>query len=113
MKSMSISKCVISSLCLVLATCVIGYQSASAQDKAASAHNDSRKMQTQVVSGQKIKVEGTILKRENDSFILRETTGNEMTVRFSGSTKVEERKGNPFRGAKKYSTGQLTRGLFV
>jgi len=113
MKSMSISKCVISSLCLVLATCVIGYQSASAQDKSASTHNDSRKMQTQVVSGQKIKVQGTILKRENDSFILRETNGNDMTVRLNGSTKIEERKGNPFRGARKYSQTELSRGLFV
>src|SRR5215470_14586507 len=113
MKSMSISKCVVSSLCLVLGTWVMGYQSASAQDKTASAHSDSRKMQTQVVSGQKIKVQGTILKRDNDSFILRETSGQDMTVRVNGSTKIEEKKGNPFRGARKYAPTELSRGLFV
>jgi len=113
MKSVSISKSVVSSLVLALGITVAGYQSAIAQDKNPSAHSDSRKMQTQVVSGQKIKVAGTILKRENDGFILRETTGSEMAVRVNGSTKVEEKKGNPFRGARKYTQAELTRGLFV
>jgi outer membrane protein OmpA-like peptidoglycan-associated protein len=36
-----------------------------------------------------------------------------MTVRMSGSTKIEEKKGNPFRGAKKYVPEQVNRGLFV
>jgi outer membrane protein OmpA-like peptidoglycan-associated protein len=70
-------------------------------------------MQTQVVSGQKMKVEGTVLKKDNDSFILRETSGSELTVHMAGNTKIEERKGNPFRGAKKYAQNQVTRGLFV
>jgi outer membrane protein OmpA-like peptidoglycan-associated protein len=70
-------------------------------------------MQTQVASGQKLKVEGTVLKKDNNSFILRETTGSELTVHMAGNTKIEERKGNPFRGAKKYSPNDITRGLFV
>jgi outer membrane protein OmpA-like peptidoglycan-associated protein len=90
----------------------MAYQN-GAQDKNQSARSDSRKMQTQVASGQKIRVQGTILKRDNDGFILRETAGNEMKVRLNGATKVEERKGNPFRGARKYSPNDLSRGLFV
>jgi len=82
-------------------------------DKSSGARNDSRKMQTQVATGQKIKVEGTVLKRDSNGFILRETTGAEMSVHMTGSTKIEEKKGNPFRGARKYSQDQVTRGLFV
>jgi outer membrane protein OmpA-like peptidoglycan-associated protein len=112
MKSMS-PKCLVASLCLALTTSVMAYQGGSAQDKSQSARSDSRKMQTQVVSGQRMKVEGTILKKENNSFILRETSGSELTVNLAGNTKIEEKKGNPFRGARKYSPNEVTRGLFV
>jgi outer membrane protein OmpA-like peptidoglycan-associated protein len=44
---------------------------------------------------------------------LRDTTGSELNVQLTGNTKVEEKKSNPFRGAKKYSTDQVIRGLFV
>jgi outer membrane protein OmpA-like peptidoglycan-associated protein len=113
MKSMSISKCLVASLCLAVTTSVMAYQDSSAQDKGQGARSDSRKMQTQVVTGQKMKVQGTVLKRDNNGFILRDTTGSEMAVHMTGTTKIEEKKGNPFRGAKKYSTDQVTRGLFV
>ena len=112
MKSM-LPKCLVASLFLVLTTSVLAQQGGSAQDKGQGARSDSRRMQTQVASGQRIKVEGTVLKRENDSFILRETSGSEMTVRMTGSTRIEEKKGNPFRGAKKYVPEQVNRGLFV
>jgi outer membrane protein OmpA-like peptidoglycan-associated protein len=80
---------------------------------AQNGQGDSRRVQTQVASGQKMKVQGVILKRENNSFTMRDTTGSELTVQLTGNTKVEEKKGNPFRGAKKYSTDQVIRGLFV
>src|SRR5207302_516463 len=66
---------------------------------------------SQVMSGQKQKIKGVIVKREADSFILRDMSGMETTVALTNSTKVEERKGNPFRGAKNYATTQLMRGL--
>src|SRR5712692_793563 len=113
MKNMSISKCFVATLFLALTTSVMAYQNAGALDKGQGARGDSRKMQTQVVTGQKMKVQGTVLKRDNTSIILRDTTGSEMTVHMTGTTKVEEKKGNPFRGAKKYSTDQVTRGLYV
>lgn len=108
MKKVSISKALAAVLFLALAT-----TAAAAQDKSQSAANDSRRMQTRVASGQKMKVQGTILKRENNSFILRDTTGSELTVQIAGNTKVEEKKGNPFRGAKKYSQDQVIRGLYA
>jgi len=111
MDSRLISRCLVASICLALGPSVMAYQSASAQDQ--GPRSDSREVQTQVVSGQKMKVQGTVLKRDNDSFILRETSGFEMAVHMTSNTRIEEKKGNPFRGAKKYSPDQVTRGLFV
>lgn len=93
-------------MCLTLTGSVMAYQNGSTP-------SDSRMMQTKVASGQKMKVQGVILKRENDSFIVRDTTGSEVSVQLAPTTKVEEKKGNPFRGAKKYTTAQVIRGLFV
>ncbi|MBI3649552.1 MAG: OmpA family protein [Acidobacteria bacterium] len=78
-----------------------------------STPNDSRRMQTQVASGQKMKVQGTVITRDANSFTLRDTAGAEMTVQLTGSTKIEEKKSNPFRGSKKYTADQVIRGLFV
>jgi len=113
MKKVTNSTYLIALLCLTLCAPVLAYQSGNAQDKNMNAPSDSRKMQSQIVSGQKMKVEGTILKRDNNSFILRDTSGAELTVNVGGNAKIEEKKGNPFRGAKKYTAADLTRGLFV
>ena len=113
MKKMSILNLLVLSLCLTFATSVMAYQNGSAQDKTQSAQNDSRKMQVQAASGQKVKVQGTIIKRDNDTFVLRDTTGSEVTVQLAGNTKVEEKKSNPFRGGKKYTSQDVIRGLFV
>lgn len=107
MKKLPIVQSLVMALCLTLAG------SALAQDNSGQNPTDSRRMQAQVASGQKMKVEGVILKRENDMITVRDTTGAEMSVQLAANTKVEEKKSNPFRGAKKYSTSQVIRGLFV
>jgi OmpA-OmpF porin, OOP family len=109
MKKVSFLKSLIVLMALTLTSSVM----ASAQDKSQGADSDSRKMQAKVASGQKMKVQGVILKRENNNFVLRDTTGSEVNVQITSNTKVEEKKGNPFRGGKKYSTDQVIRGLFV
>ena len=106
MKKMSIMSAFALSLCLMLTASVMAYQNNNAQ-------TDSRKMQTQVASGQKMKLQGTILKRDNDTFTVRDNTGSEVTVRLAGNTKVEEKKSNPFRGSRKYTSADVVRGLFV
>jgi OmpA-OmpF porin, OOP family len=63
------------------------------------------------VSGQKQKIKGIIVSRDADSFKLRDMSGVDTTVVLNNSTKVEEKKGNPFRSAKHYSATQLVRGL--
>jgi OmpA-OmpF porin, OOP family len=67
----------------------------------------------QIASGAKMKVKGMILKHEDQSFKLRDQAGAELTVRLAGNTRIEEKKGNPFRGGRKYAEAQLVRGLYV
>jgi outer membrane protein OmpA-like peptidoglycan-associated protein len=111
MKKLSILKAlvVLVSLCLTsqaLAT------SALAQDPVSSGDSDSRMMQ--VGSAVKMKVRGVILRREDpSSFILRSDMGSDVKVGFAGTTKIEEKKSNPFRGSKKYAAPQLLPGLNV
>ncbi|HKP10789.1 MAG TPA: OmpA family protein [Blastocatellia bacterium] len=106
MKRVSLLNSFALSLLLALTTSVMAYQNSGAQA-------DSRKMQTQVASGQKMKVEGTVLKHENDTLTVREASGSEVNVQLAANTKIEEKKSNPFRGAKKYSAQDVMRGLFV
>ncbi|HZF41385.1 MAG TPA: OmpA family protein [Blastocatellia bacterium] len=78
----------------------------------AAAQDDSPRV-SRVPAGQKQKFRGVIVKREADSFILRDLSGSEVQVNLSNLTKVEEKKGNPFRRAKDYGTTSLLRGLSV
>ncbi|MFL6212554.1 MAG: OmpA family protein [Blastocatellia bacterium] len=109
MKKVSLLNLFVLSLLLALTTSVMAYQDNNAQ----SAHNDSRKMQSQVASGQKMKVQGTVLRKENDTVTVRDASGSEVNVQIAGNTKIEEKKSNPFRGGKKYSSADVQRGLFV
>jgi len=77
-----------------------------------SGKSDSHQM-ARAMSGQKQKVKGVILRRDPDSFLLRDTSGAEWTINLENSTKVEEKKSNPFRGAKNYGVTNLYRGLNV
>src|SRR5215510_12617507 len=68
---------------------------------------------TQITSGAKMKLKGIILKQEDQGFRMRDQAGSEWTVRLASNAKIEEKKGNPFRGSKKYTAAQLVRGLYV
>src|SRR5262249_4361763 len=68
---------------------------------------------SRIPAGQKQRLRGVIVKREADSFILRDLSGAEVQINLSNITKVEEKKGNPFRRAKDYGTTSLLRGLSV
>ncbi len=69
--------------------------------------------QSAITSGAKMKVTGVILKQEGQGFRMRDQAGSELTVHFAGNAKIEEKKSNPFRGSKKYTSAQLVRGLYV
>jgi len=80
----------------------------AAQQTAGSTAN-----KTQVASGAKMNVKGMIVKRDQGSFIMRDQSGSDLTFRLASNAKIEEKKGNPFRGGKKYTEAQLVRGLYV
>jgi len=110
MKKLSILKALVVLVSLSLTSQALA-TSALAQDPVSSGDNDSRVMQ--VGSAAKMKVKGVILRREDSSFILRSDMGSDLNVRVTGTTKMEEKKSNPFRGSKKYAAAQLLPGLNV
>lgn len=63
--------------------------------------------------GVKQKITGVIIKRDADTFVLRDKSNGEVTVSLQGSTKVLEKKSNFLRRGKDYGTTNLIRGLTV
>ena len=64
-------------------------------------------------SGQKITIEGVIIKRDADSLTVSDAKGGSTVVALTDSTVVKEKKSNPFRGSRKYTVTQLLHGLSV
>lgn len=95
-------------LLFVLVTGLLLLVPAFAQDPATGGKRPSR-----VINGQKQKITGVIVKRDAESFVLRDQSGVDTTVVLTNATKAVERKSNPFRGAKNYGMAQLVRGLEV
>ncbi len=81
-----------------------------AQEKTEPSHASS---QMKLTLGQKVKFSGLIVKRDPDSFVLRDMRGEEVVVKLSGATSIKEKKNNPFRGGKGYAAVDLVRGLEV
>lgn len=69
--------------------------------------------QRTVASGRRETVNGTILRRDVDTFTLLDEKGSELTVRIGDQTQVVEREGNPFRRGRNYGVTSLLRGLDV
>lgn len=61
--------------------------------------------------GQKSKVIGIVLKRDADSFVMRDQTGLERVVLLSPMTDVKTHKKGVFRGGKEYGVSYILRGL--
>ena len=114
MKKLSILKALVLVLNLALCAQALAQPNAGSkgmQEPRAGAPTDSNKV---VISpGAKTKVRGVILRRDDDNLIMRDEMGSALNVRLSAATKLEEKKTNPFRSAKKYSQAQLIRGLNV
>jgi OOP family OmpA-OmpF porin len=80
---------------------------ALAQDTQSNARTSS------VVSGQKTKLKGAVVRRDSDSFVVQDdTTGAQTTVVLNDRTSVKT-KGGAFGGGTKYALATVTRGLHV
>lgn len=78
---------------------------------AADAQSQAKTLQ--VPLGQKMNVEGVILSCQSGSLTLRSLEGANYNIVVADSTALKEKKSNPFRGAKKYSSADLIPGLQV
>lgn len=108
-------KNIISSLVVVsalgLSVPAMAQTNAPAPAKGQQAESTARQMQ--FPAGKKVKVTGTIVKRDPDSFVMRDLSGGEVIVSLQGAPEVREKKSNPFRRAKDYGTTVLLRGAVV
>lgn len=86
---------------------------APAQETGAATPNNSQLNAVQVQTGQRLKVEGTILQKKADGLTLLCPGGVIYNVAISNTTGIKERKVNPFRGSKTYSPEDLVQGLRV
>lgn len=64
-----------------------------------------------VPNGQEIKTIGIVLKRDADSFVMRDQTGVERAVALTSQTSVKTHKKGVFRGGKSYGVSYILRGL--
>lgn len=81
-------------------------QGSSTQTTDASTQSRSRS----VSNGQRMKITGTVLRRDPDTFVVRDNTGVETTVLLTDRTSVKT-KGGFLRSGKNYGSTQILRGL--
>jgi outer membrane protein OmpA-like peptidoglycan-associated protein len=72
---------------------------------------DSNAYLSRVPSGQKLKIQGIVIKRRADSFRVRDTKKIETDVRLTDSTKVRTHHNGVFRGGTTYDPANILRGL--
>ncbi|MBA2501672.1 MAG: OmpA family protein [Pyrinomonadaceae bacterium] len=76
--------------------------------------NSKTSTQTRTISnGQRTKLRGVVTRRDADTFTVQETDNSETVVRLTDTTRVTERKSNPFRRARNYGVTNILRGLNV
>jgi len=104
-----------SRLITVLLTALVLSVAASgqAQDTAETEQSRSEINAVQVQTGDRLKVEGTILQKKSSGLTLLCPGGIVYNVEITNTTEIKERKKNPLRGAKRYSESDLVLGLLV
>jgi outer membrane protein OmpA-like peptidoglycan-associated protein len=77
----------------------------------ASAQTDNQSTRARsVASGEKLKIKGVVVRRDVDTFTVRDLTGNDTVVRMTDQTSVKT-KGGFFGGGTKYAATNIIRGL--
>src|SRR5438445_4733918 len=79
----------------------------------AFSQNSTDKNQTRarsVASGEKMKIKGVVVKRDADTFTVRDLTGNDTVVRLTDRTSVKSNSGF-LRSGTNYGTTNILRGL--
>jgi len=77
------------------------------------AQNGDTTQARSLASGQKYKIEGTVVAKDDDhTFIIRDTTGNDTRVVVAPESSVKT-KGGFFGGGDKIASSQIVRGLYL
>ena len=106
MKSIRFGKCV--HLCASLAFALAFATAAFAQD--ASKTSSTNSSTASVASGQKMKLKGVVTRRDADTFVVQDQTGNSYTVLLNDRTSVKTKGGFMSVGTK-YGVTTILRGL--
>jgi outer membrane protein OmpA-like peptidoglycan-associated protein len=105
---MSITRFRIISTLMLALTFALSAHAAFAQDTQGSATSQTR---TRTVSnGQKMRLTGTVVRRDADTFTVRDTNGMDTVVLLTDRTSVKT-KGGFLRSGRNYGTTQILRGL--
>jgi outer membrane protein OmpA-like peptidoglycan-associated protein len=96
-------------LCASLALALTISAAAFAQDTSTSTSSTGSNT-TSVASGQKMKLKGVVTRRDADTFVVQEQSGNSYTVALSDRTSVKT-KGGFFGGGANYGVTAILRGL--
>jgi len=98
---------------LVLGSVVLAVAPALAQNTDKNVSKADKNVDLVKVSpGQKTTITGVVINRDADNLLVRAERGD-VSVALNNFTKVEEKKSNPFRGARKYPITTLMRGLVI
>jgi outer membrane protein OmpA-like peptidoglycan-associated protein len=95
-------------LCASLALALTLTSAAFAQD--AGTQTSTSGNSTSVASGQKMKLKGVVTRRDADTFVVQDQTGNSYTVALNDRTSVKT-KGGFFGGGTNYGVTAILRGL--
>src|SRR5829696_2830248 len=108
MKSIRFGKIVY--LCASLALTLSLGTAAFAQQDSSTSTSLTGGNTASVASGQKMKVKGVVTRRDADTFVVQDQTGNAYTVLLNDRTSVKT-KGGFFGGGTKYGVTTILRGL--
>ena len=95
----------VASTALAVSVLLISASMAWSQTPATSSSNSRT-----VVSGQKMKVKGVVVRRDADTFVIRDANGVDTTVRLGNQTSVKSN-GGFLRGGTNYAQTNILRGL--
>jgi outer membrane protein OmpA-like peptidoglycan-associated protein len=108
MKSIRFGKIVY--LCASLAITLSLGTAAFAQQDSSTSTSSTGGNTASVASGQKVKLKGVVTRRDADSFVVQDQTGNAYTVSLNDRTSVKT-KGGFFGGGTNYGVTAILRGL--
>jgi outer membrane protein OmpA-like peptidoglycan-associated protein len=103
----------LASMALAIGVLLISSTVAFAQDQAGTTSATSTAASTTNVAwttGQKAKIKGVVVRRDADTFVMRDASGTDTTVRLTNQTSVKT-KGGFFGGGTNYAQTNILRGL--